>query len=146
VIRQNVKLREAARRGRPIGALARSAHGALDHAALALEVAASAPPPPRRAEPDAAVVDPRELVLRFRDPAAHDVRIAGDFNGWVPDKDVRSRVQAEGTERVWTKVLVLPPGTYHYRYVVDGEWREDPENPRFEPGPAGARNSVLVVR
>jgi hypothetical protein len=64
----------------------------------------------------------------------------------VPDKNVRSLVQAEGIERVWTKILHLPPGTYHYRYVVDGEWREDPDNPQAEPGPVGGRNSVLVVR
>ena len=37
-------------------------------------------------------------------------------------------------------------GTYHYRYVVDGEWREDPDNPQAAPGPVGGRNSVLVVR
>ena len=39
----------------------------------------------------------------------------------------------------------LPPGTYEYRYVVDGEWCEDPENPLAVPGPVGGRNSVLVV-
>ncbi|MDX1649310.1 MAG: AAA family ATPase [Myxococcota bacterium] len=142
VIRQNVKLREAARRGRPVGAVWRSANGALDYAALALEVAAQAPAP---AEDAGVRAEPRQVVVRFRDPRATDVRIAGDFNDWVPDKDVHSRVQAEGPERVWTKVLELAPGTYHYRYVVDGEWREDPDNPRAEPGPLGGRNSVLVV-
>lgn len=145
VIRQNVKLREAARRGRPVGRFARSANGALDYAALALEVAAS-PPAALPAPGPAAEAPSREVVVRFRDPRATDVRIAGDFNGWVPDKGVRSRVRAEGPERIWTKVLHLPPGTYHYRYVVDGEWREDPENPEFAPGPVGGRSSVLVVR
>jgi hypothetical protein len=46
---------------------------------------------------------------------------------------------------VWTKILHLPPGTYQYRYVVDGEWREDPENPEFAQNEVG-RSSVLVVR
>jgi hypothetical protein len=48
--------------------------------------------------------------------------------------------------RVWTKILQLPPGTYQYRYVVDGEWREDPENPEIISGSVGGRNSILVVR
>jgi len=145
VIRQNVRLREAARRGRPVGHFARSANGALDYAALALEVAASAPTMhPEAVAP--AETSPREVVVRYRDPRASDVRIAGDFNGWVPDKDVASRVEAERGERVWTKVLQLPPGTYHYRYVVDGGWREDPENPDAAPGPLGGRHSLLVVR
>ena len=144
VIRQNVRLREAARRGRPIGRLWRAAHGSEDHAALALEVAARAPEAAREPLPrdDG---EPRRVVVHFRDARASDVRIAGDFNGWVPDKDVRSHVQADDGERVWTKVLELAPGTYQYRYVVDGEWREDPDNPRAEPGPVGGRNSVLVV-
>ena len=88
----------------------------------------------------------REVVIRYRDANAADVRIAGDFNGWVPDKGVRSVIESEGQTRVWTKVLHLPPGTYQYRYVVDGEWREDPGNAESVPGPSGRPNSVLVVR
>jgi hypothetical protein len=71
------------------------------------------------------------------------VRIAGDFNGWVPDKGVRSLIESDGPVRVWTKILQLPPGTYQYRYVVDGEWREDPEGVRSS---VGEPNSILVVR
>jgi chromosome partitioning protein len=141
VIRQNVKLREAARRGTPLARLAPSANGALDYAALAVEVAAT---PPRSARETAGAE--RQVVVRFRDPAAHDVRIAGDFNGWIPDKDVQSRLEGQGDTRVWTKVLRLAPGTYHYRYVVDGRWQDDPDNPGREPGASDERSSVLVVR
>ncbi len=146
VIRANIKLREAARRGEPIVAFAKSANGAQDYGALAIEL--SLTPPPEELRPGATAQEgpPREVVVQYRDGGANDVRIAGDFNGWVPDKNVRSLVQAEGEERVWTKILNLPPGTYHYRYVVDGEWREDPANPQAAPGPVGGRNSVLVVR
>ena len=144
VIRQNVKLREAAQAGRPIASLARSANGAIDYAALAVEVEATAPTPLRtdHASADAS----REIVVRFRDLRASDVRIAGDFNGWVPDKGVRSLIESEGATRVWTKILRLPPGRYQYRYVVDGEWREDPDNPEGVASQVGGRNSVLVVR
>ena len=145
VIRQNVKLREAASRGRPIHQVARSANGAHDYAALAIEVAASAPDV--EAEPlSADLLASREVVVRFRDRRASDVRIAGDFNGWVPDKGVRSLVEAEGETRIWTKILHLSPGRYQYRYVVDGEWREDPENPEGVASNVGGRNSILVVR
>ena len=154
VIRSNVKLRECARRGVPAVRFAPSSNGAVDYAALALEVRASAPKtlaeaaahaPPRAAQ-DRPAPATREVVVRFRDEGARDVRIAGDFNGWVPDRGVRSHVEAEGDARVWTKVLELEPGTYQYRYVVDGSWREDPENPQVVPGPGGSRNSLLVVR
>jgi len=153
VIRQNVKLREAARHGVPISQYAPSANGALDYAAVALELAAALPDAPTRAAvPADAAVAPeidasgREIVIHFRDDDARDVRIAGDFNGWVPDKGVHSMTEAQGKTTVWTKVLNLPPGTYQYRYVVDGEWRPDPANPESTQGPAGKPNSVLHVR
>jgi chromosome partitioning protein len=148
VIRVNVKLREAAANGVPICTYAPSANGALDYAALAVEVEASGP---LRQLADAAATSesastPREIVVHFRDPSASDVRIAGDFNGWVPDKGVRSLIESEGQTRVWTKILQLPPGTYEYRYVVDGEWREDPANPEIVFNSVGGRNSIMVVR
>jgi chromosome partitioning protein len=145
VIRLNVKLREAANRGEPIIAFAPRANGAIDYGALAVEVVASGPA--RVAEVAAAALQPsREVVVQFRDTDAGDVRIAGDFNGWVPDKGVRSLIESDGQTKVWTKILQLPPGTYQYRYVVDGEWREDPDNPEVATNEVGRRSSVLVVR
>jgi hypothetical protein len=148
VIRINVKLREAAGLGLPICCYAPAANGALDYAALAVEVEASGPLRQLAAPVDSLESETaaREVVVRFRDPSASDVRIAGDFNGWVPDKGVRSLIESEGQTRVWTKILELPPGTYQYRYIVDGEWREDPENPEIVLNPVGGRNSVMVVR
>ena len=148
-----IELREAARAGLPISLYAPSANGALDYASVALELAASPPEQialrpgsDERAGEAAPLGPPREVVVRFKDSAAGDVRIAGDFNGWVPDRGVRSLIASEGQERVWTKVLTLEPGTYQYRYVVDGEWREDPANPQSAPGPTGQPNSILHVR
>jgi chromosome partitioning protein len=151
VIRLNVKLREAARQGVTVDRYAPSANGTIDHATLALEVEASPPSHDERSAVEFGVIAhdselPREVVVRFRDTAASDVRIAGDFNGWIPDKGVRSLIESEGSTRVWTKILQLPPGTYQYRYVVDGHWRSDPGNPESAPGESGQQNSVLQVR
>jgi len=149
VIRLNVKLRESANRGIPICHYAPSANGSRDYNALAVEVEASDPSltdATLGGDIDHEVDAMREVVVRFRDTSASDVRIAGDFNGWVPDKGVRSLIESDGPVRVWTKILQLPPGTYQYRYVVDGEWREDPENPEIISGSIGGRNSILVVR
>jgi chromosome partitioning protein len=151
VIRVNVKLREAARQGVPISVYAKSANGAMDYASVAIEVAAS--PPEQRPSGDRSVdkeesaeaLQAKEVVLRFTDAEASDVRVAGDFNGWVPDRGVRSLIASEGQNRVWTKILCVEPGTYQYRFVVDGEWREDPSNPQSEPGPTGQLNSILHV-
>ena len=139
VIRGCVRLREAARRGLPIASTAARSNGAVDYAALAAGDA-------RQAELPDESDDLREVVVEYRDPRAEDVRIAGDFNGWVPDRGVESTTAEEGSTRVWRKVLHLAPGTYEYRYVVDGEWRADPRNPERVPTPVGPPNSLLVVR
>ncbi len=148
VIRMNIKLREAARRGVPINVHAPKANGTLDYAAAAMELVASPVVDTTTERVSAApstALDRREVVVRFRDAQAADVQIAGDFNGWIPDRDVQSHIETQGIDRVWTKVMLLPPGTYQYRYVVDGEWRVDPENGEHMPGPMGQPNSVLHV-
>jgi len=147
VIRQNVKLREAALRGKPVAIAAPTSNGTMDYASLALEVQAQGPPAlaETRLETSQEPTTSRQIEVCFRDDDASDVRIAGDFNGWVPDKGVRSLIETAGSTRVWTKVLQLPPGTYEYRFVVDGEWQEDPENPKTVTSAAGRSHSVLVV-
>lgn len=152
VIRSSVKLRESARRGVAAIELAPGSNGANDYAALALEVCATGPGVRAEGTASAASRSPaedsrsRQVIVRYRDAAARDVRIAGDFNGWVPDRGVLSHIDSDGGARTWTKILALEPGTYEYRYVVDGEWQPDPENPDAVLGPGGARHSVLVVR
>ncbi|MFP6564757.1 MAG: AAA family ATPase [Myxococcota bacterium] len=146
VIRQTVKLREAARRGVPVVFYAASSNAAADYQALALEVDASGAPAVVPLIPEEIAPETREVELHFRNTDAGDVRIAGDFNGWVPDKGVRSIIESKGATRVWTKVLKLAPGTYEYRYIVDGEWRADPDNPTKVVGSTGSAHSILVVR
>jgi hypothetical protein len=43
------------------------------------------------------------------------------------------------------KILMLAPGTYQYRYIVDGVWQEDPSNPEQVPNFSGGFNSILHV-
>jgi len=151
VIRQNVKLQEAARHGRPIHYYAPSTPGADDYAAAAAELESGplSRPSNRHSSTqnnETKTKPKREVLIQFHDERAGDVRVAGDFNGWVPDKNVASHVEVKGPSRVWTKVLQLAPGTYQYRCVIDGEWCIDPGNPDSVAGPMGHPNSVLHVR
>ncbi|MDZ4121240.1 MAG: alpha-amylase family glycosyl hydrolase, partial [Candidatus Cloacimonadaceae bacterium] len=41
--------------------------------------------------------------------------------------------------------LYVHPGKYRYKYVVDGFWIADPNNPHREPDPYGGENSILTV-
>jgi chromosome partitioning protein len=147
VIRSCVRLREAARAGVPIARFAPRSNGALDYAALAVEVTAAPASLEEPAEAAADAVDAlREVVVEYHDARARDVRLAGDFNGWVPDRGVETETREVAGGRVWRKVLHVAPGAYEYRYVVDGEWREDPANPDRVPSLLGPPHSRLVVR
>ena len=74
-------------------------------------------------------------------PTAAAVAIAGTFNDWRPDA---TQMVPLGDGR-WLKDLVLPPGIYEYRLVVDGRWMADPRAGETAPNPFGEPNSILKV-
>ncbi|PIU17879.1 MAG: hypothetical protein COT16_03885 [Elusimicrobia bacterium CG08_land_8_20_14_0_20_44_26] len=43
----------------------------------------------------------------------------------------------------WEATLNLSPGTHHYKFVVDGNWLPDPNNPNTAEDGFGGQNSVL---
>ncbi|MEM1446285.1 MAG: AAA family ATPase [Planctomycetota bacterium] len=75
-------------------------------------------------------------------PGSTNVALAGDFNDWNPSKTPLIRNEALG---VWQAVVKLPPGKYRYRLVIDGQWIQDPHNPRTETNPFGELNNVVDV-
>lgn len=69
------------------------------------------------------------------------VAIAGSFNNWDAARNPMKR-NAEGN---WEVSLDLSPGDYEYRFVVDGQWDDDPLAGRHVPNPYGGVNAVLHV-
>lgn len=83
----------------------------------------------------------RAVTFILEDAPGKDVRVDGSFNGWKPEKQL---VDKENTGFYSCRML-LEPGTYEYKFVVDGEWKLDESNPNFAPNSLGSLNSVLVV-
>ena len=77
----------------------------------------------------------------FKDPSARSVMLAGDFTRWLK-QPIPLQKQANG---VWKTSASLAPGTYHYRFFVDGEWRDDPECKLRVQNPFGTENDVIQV-
>jgi 1,4-alpha-glucan branching enzyme len=75
-------------------------------------------------------------------PAAREVFLAGSFNNWDP---TATPMIPLGHGR-WGKELTLKPGSYEYRFVVDGQWMSDPAAKQSVPNPYGESNSIMVVR
>jgi 1,4-alpha-glucan branching enzyme len=80
-------------------------------------------------------------VFSLNAPGAHSVLLAGDFTRWLK-RPIPLHKEANG---VWRTTTSLAPGTYHYRFLVDGEWQDDPECKLRVQNPFGTQNDVIQV-
>jgi 1,4-alpha-glucan branching enzyme len=97
----------------------------------------------KRQETGAAAAEARpvEVTVELDAPFANSVYIAGEFNDWAADADAMTK----GDDDIWRITLELAPGQYEYKFVVDGTWMEDPNNPDTVADPFGGNNSLLTV-
>jgi 1,4-alpha-glucan branching enzyme len=77
----------------------------------------------------------------FRAPEAISVQLVGDFTHWQ-EKPISLKKEDGG---VWRASVPLSPGEHHYRFLVDGEWRDDPECPMRVPNPFGGQDMMRKV-
>ncbi|QJD97645.1 hypothetical protein HH214_18055 [Mucilaginibacter robiniae] len=81
------------------------------------------------------------LVFRLNAyPEARNVFLAGDFNNWNP-----SMLKLQKTALGWLLPYTLPAGNYNYKFIVDGRWITDPQNPHTSILNDN-QNSFLTVR
>ncbi|WP_299625314.1 glycogen-binding domain-containing protein [uncultured Tenacibaculum sp.] len=73
-------------------------------------------------------------------PNAKKVIVAGSFNKW--DEQL---FQMKKTDNGWELRLQLKPNIYEYRFIVDGNWIEDPENSKKVPNEFGEYNSLIDI-
>lgn len=71
---------------------------------------------------------------------AREVILTGSFVDWNEEK-IRMEKSATG----WQKAVFLPIGTYAYKFIVDGQWFNDPANNAVRPDGAGNFNSFLSI-
>lgn len=93
--------------------------------------------------PNAPVMTADGVLFRIDAPQAVLVTIAGNFNGWNAQATGLKK-DAQGT---WSVVLPLVKGKkYQYKFVVDGYWIADPDNPDTEKSGSGSVTSVINVK
>ena len=65
----------------------------------------------------------KDVEFRLDRPEAQTVGLAAEFNGW------KSQAMSKGQDGIWTISVPLSPGTYGYKFLVNGsEWLFDPPN------------------
>lgn len=84
----------------------------------------------------------KRVTFTLDAPHAEEAILAGDFNDW----NLKSHVMKKDDKGVWTKVAMLTPGTYEYKFLVDGEWRNDPRNEHTVANSFGSLNNSLTLR
>ena len=68
------------------------------------------------------------------------VVLTGSFNNWNQSQFIFGKEADE-----WICRIDLEPGKHAYKFIVDGNWLLDPDNPNTEDDDYGVKNSVIVV-
>lgn len=84
----------------------------------------------------------KKVKFTFNAPSAKKVAIAGTFNNWNAAADPMKRA----IDGDWQISLSLKPGKYEYKYIVDGNWANDPSCSSCVPNNCGSMNCVIEVK
>ncbi len=80
-------------------------------------------------------------AFRLKDAGYKDVRVVGDMNNWDASRGLMVK-----KGKVWELVFPLPPGTYRYRFLVDGQPILDPINPNKSKDERGEPVSLYQIK
>lgn len=143
IIHTGTRLREAASMGKPIADYDRHCRAFLDYRNLAEEILTTESAIETVALPLVPLRPNEEtVVFTLNAPAHSKVQIAGDFNDWRPEALFFTDM-TEGS--LWQTKLTLKPGSYQYKYLLDGQWVTDPDNEHTMDDSFGGTNSILKV-
>lgn len=85
----------------------------------------------------------KSVTFTVRAEPGKDVYLAGTFNQWNPTGKKMTSKKGEG---VYAATVKLAPGTYEYKFVIDGTWCADPECADWVQNDHGTLNSVITVK
>lgn len=90
-------------------------------------------------------VSPKGVRFNFKPAAkANEIFLAGNMNSWNPsNRDYL--LKDEDGDGILSLTLKLAPGTYQYKFVVDGTWTKDPYAPMSEGDGFGGQNGKFTV-
>ena len=83
----------------------------------------------------------KEVEFSFYAPEAREVFLVGEFNQW----DTRSLPMRKDEEGIWRLMVELNPGSYEFKFFVDGAWFEDLTGAQLVPNPFGTQNYVVGI-
>lgn len=83
----------------------------------------------------------RSVKFEINGLEAESVFLVGDFNGW----DGKKHPMKKDSNGIWRKKVMIKPGTYEYKFLVDGRWENDRKNEKHSNNAYGTRNNWIRV-
>jgi len=92
-------------------------------------------------------VTPEGVVFNYKAEGKNrKIYLAGNFNNWNKE-DSNYLLKDDDGDGIWSITVKLPPGTYQYKYVIEGtNWVKDPYSPGDAPDGFGGRNGQFDVK
>jgi len=97
------------------------------------------------------IITEKGVVFRYKptDKKAHKVYVSGDFNNW--ESPIRMFQNIHNVyvcifDKIGEKGVVLKKGNYRYRFLVDGLWVIDHQNPNYVTDEYGVKLSFFTVK
>lgn len=84
----------------------------------------------------------KSTEFKFYAPQARRVSLAGSFNNWN-SRTLSAKKDSQGN---WMVKVNLKPGRYEYKFIVDGNWTNDPRCSWYIPNNLGTQNCVMEVK
>ena len=85
---------------------------------------------------------PKKVKFHLRTEPGCTVSVAGTFNEWDSNAHALSDKRNDGN---FSLSVMLHPGRYEYKFVINGNWCVDPECSEWVPNAHGSLNSVLHI-
>ena len=85
----------------------------------------------------------KNVTFTFHADKGKAVYLAGVFNQWSL---TAKKMAYKARSGIYAATVRLAPGSYEYKFVVDGVWCADPENTNSVANDQGTFNSVIEVK
>jgi len=99
---------------------------------------------PNRAEPmfikQESVNKKIPVVFKYPSKTAREVFLIGTFTSW------KDKVQLVKSDGEFIAIVDLPEGEHQYKFVVDGKWEHDPNQPMVDDNFNGKNNLATVKK
>ena len=88
------------------------------------------------------IVETKPTEFKLYALSAKSVAVAGSFNKW----DTKKLIAKKDSKGSWTAKIALKPGKYEYKFIVDGNWVNDPHCTSCVANALGSHNCVIEVK